>query len=255
MDHSALPRRLWAAALMAAAMLATTATDAQPGGSGPGYQFDNYKVTELEAVCAAIAPGLYVSGLSDGAWFSLPGGGRTHFYRSACYLELARRTGRADVCPLVIERRSLLGDGSAYTPERCEQAAAAYREDQQKSALERTRYAQSVAGAFAISHFAVQPLPNRNWRLEVRADGTRPGDYVLEIRQIRDGKVLHHEVHTLTQTRTWVWELERTAIVGATPLPNIFPMSVSLAYRTPGTASRPAGEHITGIQNFTLSAE
>jgi hypothetical protein len=52
-----------------------------------------------------------------------------------------------------------------------------------------------------------------------------------------------------------VWELNRATIVGDTPLPNIFPMAVSLMYLRPATALMPAGEHITGIQNFTLSAQ
>jgi hypothetical protein len=228
---------------------------AQPSTDSPTLQFDRYSTAQMEAMCEATSPNSYASGMTDGAWFSFPGAGRTYYYRSACYLELVRRTGRADLCPKVIERRSLLGDGSSHSPQRCQEVAKAYYERQKQDALDLASYAQSIEGAFKIIGFKVTPLPNRNWRLEVSTEGTRAGNYVLEVKQIRDNKVLHSDTRALSQPQTYAWELERTSVLGNTPLPNIFPMAVSLVFQVPASASRPAGEHITSIQNFKLSAE
>jgi hypothetical protein len=169
-------------------------------------------------------------------------------------MELVRRTGRAEVCPKVVERRSFLGDGSSYTPKRCQEVAEAFNAREKQNAVARASLAESVAGAFKVSSLKVIPLANQNWRVEVSTEGTRAGDYVLEVARIRDRKVLYLETHTLTQPQTFVWELKRATIVGDTPLPNIFPMAVSMIYLRPATVLMPAGEHITGIQNFTLSA-
>ncbi|QDL52746.1 hypothetical protein [Rhodoferax aquaticus] len=228
---------------------------AQPSTDSPTLQYDRYNTAQLEAVCEATPPNAYASGMTDGAWFSFPGAGRTYYYRSACYMELVRRTGRADLCPKVIERRSLWGDGSSHSPQRCQDVAKAYQARQKQDALDLASYAQSVAGAFKITGFKVTPLPNHNWRLEVRTEGTRAGNYVLEVKQIRDNKVLHRDTRALSQPQTWAWELERASVLGTTPLPNIFPMAVSMTFQVPANGSRPAGEHITVIQNFTLSAE
>lgn len=228
---------------------------AQPSGDSPTLQYDRYTTAQLEAVCEATPSSAYASGMTDGAWFSFPGAGRTYYYRSACYMELVRRTGRAELCPKVIERRALWGDGSSHSPQRCQDVAKAYQARQKQEAQDLASYAQSVAGAFKITGFRVLPLPNKNWRLEVNTEGTRAGNYVLEVKQIRDNKVLHRDTRELSQPQTYAWELERASVLGNTPLPNIFPMAVSLVFQVPASASRPAGEHITSIQNFTLSAE
>lgn len=242
--------------VFASVLLASSSgTLAESNGEDTRYQFDRYSKSELEAVCEAISPSAYASGMLDGAWFSLPGAGRTYYYRSACYMELVRRTGRAEVCPKVVERRSLLGDGSSYTPKRYVELAEAFNAREKQNAVARASLAQSVAGAFKVSSLKVFPLANQNWRIEVCTEGTRTGDYVLEFARIRDRKVLYLETHTLTQPQTFVWELKRATIVGDTPLPNIFPMAVSMISLRPATAYMPAGEHIAGIQNFTLSAQ
>jgi len=78
------------------------------------YKFSD---AQLEAVCAGMSPTSYVSGLTAGAWLAMPFTGRTYFYRSACYFELARRTGKVTYCQQVKERKTLLGDGSAMSPD------------------------------------------------------------------------------------------------------------------------------------------
>jgi len=247
------PCAVWAVA--AALLLSNPSVRAQPGGEDPANQYYRYNNTELEAVCQAMSPSRYVSGLIDGAWFSLPGGGRTYFYRSACYLELVRRTGRAELCPQVVERRTLLGDGSSHTPQRCAQEAAAFHARQQQSAKDQAAFAAAVEGAFHISALRATPLPKQNWQLEVQLEGARAGSYQLQVVSVRDGRVLRQEALTLTQPQALRWELSRAEVVGATALPNIFPMAVRMTYSLPATATAPAIEHSTGIQNFVLSAE
>jgi hypothetical protein len=170
-------------------------------------------------------------------------------------LELVRRTGRVDLCPRVVERRTLFGDGSSHTPETCAQVAAQHQAEQQRSAAARTALDQAVQGALRISGGQVQLLPSRNWRVEIDTEGHRAGDYILEVVHVRSGAVLQREDLVLTQPRRFVWELERQSIVGTARLPDIFPMVVRMRYRVPATPDRPATEHGTGMYNFTLSAE
>lgn len=247
------PYAAWAVA--AALLLSNPSLRAQPGGEDPANQYYRYNNTELEAVCRAMSPSRYVSGLTDGAWVSLPGAGRTYFYRSACYLELVRRTGRTELCPLVVERRTLLGDGSSHTPQRCAQEAAAFHARNQQSAKDQAAFAAAVEGSFHISALRATTLPKQNWQLEVQLEGARAGSYQLQVVSVRDGRVLRQEMLTLTQPDTLRWELSRAEVIGTTALPNIFPMAVRMTYSLPATATAPAAEHSTGIQNFVLSAE
>jgi hypothetical protein len=255
MRHFAMPHaklRHWA--VLCIPLLTTAPAHAQPGGEDPANQYYRYNNAELEAVCDAMSPSRYISGLTEGTWGALPGSGKTYYYRSACYLELVQRTGRAELCPKVVERRTLLGDGASHSPQRCLEVAAAYQAAKAKSAHDQAAFAQSVEGAFTIRQIQVHALANGNWRLDIQTAGTRPGDYVFRIRQVRDSRLLLEETHALSQPTSRSWELNRTAVLGSTALPNIFPMAVSISYRRPATASAPASEHITTIQNFTLSA-
>ena len=151
---------------------------AQSGGEDPANQYYRHSNAELEAVCDAMSPSRYVSGLTDGAWAALPGSGKTYFYRSACYLELVRRTGRAELCAKVVERHSLLGDGSSHTPQTCQQVATTYQARQVQSTQDQAAANRLMEGMFKISKLQVTALPNGNWRLNVQADGQRKGDYV-----------------------------------------------------------------------------
>ncbi len=245
--------RRWLAVWLALSI--SSSALAQVGGEDPGNQYSRYSNAELEAVCDAMSPSRFVSGLTEGAWVAMPGAGKTYFYRSACYLELVRRTGRVELCAKVVERRTLLGDGSSHTPQSCKQLATAYQTRQAQSTQDQATDARSMEGVFKISKLQVKALPSGNWRLDVQADGQRKGDYVLRVYQVRENRLLLKEAHALNHASSWTWELSRATIVGTTALPNIFPMAVSLSYRLPSAAAGSATERITHIQNFTLSVE
>lgn len=84
------------------------------------YRYSN---AEFKTVCDKMSPFSYVSGLSDGAFLVI--GGKTYYYKSRCYQELARRTQDEDLCAKVIERKVLFGDGSGVSPKECRRGIAA----------------------------------------------------------------------------------------------------------------------------------
>jgi hypothetical protein len=215
--------------------------------------------TSGEAECEAIPANTYASGLTDGAWVAIPGTGTTYFYRSACYLDLVRRTGRAELCPKVKQRRTLLGDGSAYSPAACERVAAQFKAAQAQQQRESQAHAKAIQGVFVLGPLSAEVLPNGNWRLRTTAQGTLAGSYRLELHRSRDNLRLRSQTLTLPQGlgtgHAFEWEVTRAEVVGTTPLPAIFPMAASLYYQMPPDAQGRSYEHLSGIQNLTLSAQ
>lgn len=228
---------------------------AQPEDTDPAKHYDSYTPAQHEAVCDAMSPTRHISGLTDGGWGTLGIGGKTYYYRSACYMELVRRTGRAELCAKVVERRSLLGDGSNHSPKACAAVAAAYQARVKQSAEDVAAFKASVEGAFKISELQVQVMPGGNWQVEVQTEGQRSGTYQLQLVKVRDGTVLRQETHSIHRPESFSWKLSRAEVVAGSRLTDIFPMAVRMSYLVPASASRPAAEHSTGIRNFTLSAE
>ena len=70
-------------------------------------QYYRYSNPQLEAACARMSPSSHASGLTDGAFVAVPFAGRTYYYQSDCYLELARRTADVAWCAKVRERKTL----------------------------------------------------------------------------------------------------------------------------------------------------
>lgn len=212
---------------------------------------------QTEAQCEAMSPSTYASGLTDGAWGGFPGAGKTYFYRSACYMDLVRRTGRVELCPKVIQRRSLLGDGSDFSPAACERVAAQFKAAQAQQQREAQAHAQAVQGVFVLGPLTAQVLPNGHWRLRTTAQGTLAGSYRVELLHSRDKHPLRVQTLILSagQRQAFEWALTRAEVVGNTPLPAIFPMVVSLYYQMPPNAEGRAYEHLSSVQNLTLSAQ
>jgi hypothetical protein len=216
----------------------------------PANNYHRYDNAQLEAVCDAMSPRLYISGLTDGAWGGFPGVGRTY-----CYMELVRRTGRSELCAKVVERRTLLGDGSAYSPASCEREAAQRKAAQAQQQRESAAFEKLVQGAYTLGPLTVKTLPNGNWLLQTTLQGTRVGAYRLEINSSRNNRRLLTQSLTLSASQDLQWEISRADVVGNTPLPNIFPIAVSLLYLVPASGEGGAFEHSTGIMNVTLSAQ
>jgi len=210
---------------------------------------------QTEAECEAMSPTTYASGMTEGAWGGFPGGGKTYFYRSVCYMDLVRRTGRAELCSKVLQRRSLLGDGSAYSPAACERVAAQSKVTQAQAQRDAETHAKAIQGVYVLSPLIAQTLPNGNWRLRTTAQGTLAGHYRIELQRSRENQRLRTQTLTLSQAQDFEWEVTRAEVVGKTSLPAIFPMAVFLYYQMPPNAEGRAYEHLSSIKNLTLSAQ
>lgn len=216
------------------------------------YRFSD---AELETVCDRMSPTSYASGLTDGAWAAIPFTGRTYFYKSGCYYELARRTGQRAFCSQVKERKTWLGDGSAVSPQSCERTVAqvlAARQAQQASA---DRHAATLVGAFKIRTGDVQPLPNGDWLLTTHTEGALSGHYRFKVERINTRKLLAAKDMVLTSDGSQSWTITRGELVGSTPLPAIFPIAISLYYQPSAASGFPADKALVHIQNVTLSAQ
>ena len=216
--------------------------------------WDSYSADGLEAVCKRISPASYVSGLTDGAWAGLPLGGKTYFYKSRCYMELARRTRNLTVCALVKERKTLFGDGTGVSPASCERtvtAALASGQAQEKLAAQ---HAAAVQGAFKIQSLQAQSTPDGDWVLALQTAGSLAGKYQIEIKNSRDNRVLLTQDLESDHPENLRWTLQRNAVVQSTPLPAIFPIAVSLYYVLPADSAYPLEKYLFSIKNVTLSA-
>lgn len=225
-------------------------TDAEIGNHY--YRFSN---AELEAVCARMSPTTYIDGLTDGALLAVPFTGRTYFYQSACYLELARRTFDLAWCPKVRERKTMLGDGSSHSPASCQRLVASLQRNQTLIQQSADRHAAAVQGVFKIASAQATELPSGDWRLAVQTVGTLAGRYRLTVESIRERKRLVTQDLSLPPTGQLHWTLPRKQVLGNTVLPAIFPVAVSLIYVFPVDSPNASQEHLTSVQNLTLSAQ
>ncbi|OYU46802.1 MAG: hypothetical protein CFE44_00205 [Burkholderiales bacterium PBB4] len=221
-------------------------------------QYGRYGNPQLEAVCARMSPSSHVSGLTDGAWGAVPFAGRTYYYQSDCYLELARRTADAAWCAKVRERKTLLGDGSSHSPASCQRMVAALQESRQRLQHSADQYAAAVQGVFKIEGAQATALATGDWLLQVHTGGSLPGRYRVQVDNSRDRIRLVTQELTLPQSGPLRYTLTRKQVVGSTALPNIFPIAVSLTYMFPTDSAYASQaqvkEHLSSIQNLTLSA-
>lgn len=215
---------------------------------------DRYSTETLEAACAQMSPRSYVSGLTDGAWMALPGGGRTYYYRSACYQELARRTGNTSWCTQVKERKTLFGDGSGVSPAQCERQVAQVQSDRAEQQAWAARHAAAVQGAFTVSGVTASEQTQGDWMLLVTLEGRLPGRYRLEVARLTPRRTIlvNEELHLEGNTQRQ-WTLARQTVLGPATPPAIAPLSVSLFYLPSTDNQAVPGPHLTGVRNLTLS--
>jgi len=231
-----------------------------------GNQYYRYSNTELEAVCARMSQSSHASGLTDGALLAVPFAGRTYYYQSACYLELARRTVDVTWCVKVRERKTLLGDGSGHSPASCQRMLAGLQQSQARIQQSADRHAAAVRGVFKIESAQVTALPSGDWLLLVQTAGSLPGRYRLQVDNSRDRIRLLNQDLMLPTPGPQRYTLARKQVLGSTALPAIFPIAVSLRYVFPADSASasqeqvkadektPVREHLSSIQNLTLSA-
>ena len=196
---------------------------------------------------------------ADGAILAAPFAGRTYYYQSDCYLELARRTADGAWCAKVRERKTLLGDGSSHTPASCQRMVAVLQASRARTQHSADRHAAAVQGVFKIESAQVTALPTGDWLLAVQAAGSLPGRYCLQVDNSRDRSRLVTQELTLPQPGPLRYTLVRKQVLGTTALPNIFPIAVSLTYLFPADSAyasqEQVKEHLSSIQNLTLSAQ
>ncbi|MDZ7918696.1 hypothetical protein [Rhodoferax sp.] len=215
---------------------------------------DRYSTSELEAACARMSSRSHVSGLTDGAWMALPFGGRTYYYRSACYQELARRTGNASWCTRVEERKTLFGDGSGVSPAQCERQVAQVQSDRAEQQASAARHAAAVKGAFTVRNVTATEQMQGDWQLQVALEGRLAGRYQLEVARLTPKRVvLVSEELKLEHDTLQRWLLPRHVVLGPTTPPMIAPLAVSLSYLPPVDDRIVLGPHLTSIYNLTLS--
>lgn len=231
------------------AMPAWAGTDAEVA-----QNLDRYSPATLETACAQMSARSYASGLTDGAWMALPGGGRTYYYRSACYQELARRTGNASWCAQVKERKTLFGDGSAVSPAQCERQVAQVQSDRAELQARAARHAAAVQGAFTVSGVTASEQTQGDWMLLVTLEGRLPGRYRLEVARLTPRRTIlvNEELHLEGNTQRQ-WTLARQTVLGPATPPAIAPLSVSLFYLPAADNQAVPGPHLTGVRNLTLS--
>jgi hypothetical protein len=218
-------------------------------------QLDRVPHTQLEAVCARMSPSSYASGLTDGAWGALPLGGRTYFYKSYCYQELARRTRQMAVCQKVKERHSLLGDGSAVSQKYCETLVQAAMVSDAQQTAQADRHAAAVRGAFKITRATVTPHASGDWLISVHLEGSLPGNYRLEIESLRERKLLVEEAAAYDTGRDASWLIRRDEVTPGLTLPAIVPLGIRLYYVLPAGSGYSNERYLSSIQNVTLSVQ
>lgn len=214
----------------------------------------SFSLDEFQRACEDMSPFSHVDGLSDGTF--IPFGGRTYYYKSYCYQELARQTVSESFCAKVRERWTLLGDGSGVSKVVCRQQVERARgvqsqiENESKKALEhRSQFLAS--DPMKITKTWVEKLATDQWRINVQVEGSLFGQYEFEVRA--------HNINTkyepivedsLLQSKgnIFSWIIKRSDIVSTSDmLPKIVPISVVLTYSDSGED--------TSIGNTSISIE
>lgn len=244
--------------MQALACIATCTLMASAGAqtdADAANQFYRLSNEQLAGACAAMSPDTYVSGLTDGAWAAVPFTGRTYYYKSNCYMELARRTARPDLCQYVKERKTLLGDGSSHSPAACERMVASVTAARAQSQRDSERHAKAILGVFKILNGTVTALADGNWQVSVQVDGTLKGAYQFDVKGLKGNVSLATETVELPTTIPLRWTVNRARLIAGARLPDIFPIAVSLSYVWPAGSEFAPGAHLTGIHNLTVSAQ
>lgn len=133
-----------------------------------------------------------------------PSDAQTAYIRSKCFLKLATEERNEEYCQYVKERKSMLYDGSAYSPEKCLAAVSGVQEIDASEAI-------IPSNIHAIEQLQIAASGSGIYSVRVTTEGSQKGSYNLSI-ALHDtgGKLviqLHQEVisfgessQTLTRT-------------------------------------------------------
>lgn len=137
---------------------------------------------ELAVACEDMSRWSFVSGLSDGAFNSL--GGRTSYYRSSCFMELARTTLQPQHCDHVHTRRALFNSGASLSRGACLQVVSAGLQQRAENVQQQAKFNQRKASAFRLATLTVMADRAGVWTVHAQAQGAMPGNYLFELRNL-----------------------------------------------------------------------
>lgn len=203
--------------------------------------------------CDALSSFSHVDGLSDGAMGTV--GGKTYYYKSYCYQQLAVATLDENPCAKVRKRWAILDNGSGVSEEECRVEVAGAKKAAAERANESAKNASVVSGRAKIISTKVTPVTESRWKIEVEVQGDLMGDYRFEVKSVNQDKVLATETTTLKEkAKSFSWMIDRTSLVDTTTqLPAIFPIAVSFTYLIPKGTEYPTDESLPSIGNATIS--
>ncbi len=147
----------------------------------------SYSDEEFEKVCKNMSRFSYVKGLTDGA-FGIPMGGKTYYYKSRCYQDLARRTTNNIFCKKVIQRRSFIYNGSSVSEKSCLDEVKKIQESLSSAQKDVDQFKKTAEGAFEIinSENKVEKISADSWKISVTVKGSLFGEY--------DFRIIHSDV-------------------------------------------------------------
>lgn len=137
---------------------------------------------ELAIACEAMSRWSFVSGLSDGAFNAL--GGRTYYYRSSCFMELARRTLQPPYCDHVRTRHAILNRGASLSRHACLQVVRVGLQPQARNTQQQAEFDRRMASASKLSTLTVTADRAGVWTERAQAQGSMPGEYLFELRNL-----------------------------------------------------------------------
>ncbi|MEW5895534.1 MAG: hypothetical protein AB1650_07255 [Candidatus Omnitrophota bacterium] len=218
----------------------------------------SYTDDEFKKVCDRMSPFSYVSGLTDALWGGVPGG-RTYYYKSRCYQELAVRTLNPGLCKKVIERKSLFNDGSGVSEEGCLRDVALFKENEKKRKWESDQFKSSIEGVARIvqAETKVEKVSPDGWKASIVTEGTLFGEYEIEIRLGEMKTLLVEEkvqIRSEKESFEWIFTGDQfgEAITSSRTGKRIFNMAISLKLIKSDRGTSFGQGYLTSIGNVSI---
>jgi hypothetical protein len=212
---------------------------------------------EARKICDGMSSFSHVEGLTDGAF--IPFGGRTYYYKSSCYQELARETLDDSLCQKVSKRWPLLGDGSGVSSSECLRQVTLAHEAQSQRDKEAKHNRDVTEGEMEITRAWVDPLTQDQWRVNVQVEGKLFGNYRFDVEasNLEQNKILVSEKTSLqVSNKLFSWVIKKGDLMEESVKgPHIVSLAVSLYYLLPEGIDFPGKEKLTSIGNASISVE